>query len=113
VEIQVNKLRSNIQDFYRVSDIPNINKLNENGFKLQLQRASTRAEIRANIREQTKIAASASSPGPLESERKWKVWEEKFETYARSHLGDNGIPLSYVIRKNNLPRSNGNYGTTE
>jgi len=35
--------------------------------------------------------------------------EEKFETYARSHLGGNGIPLSYVIRKNDLPRSNGNF----
>ena len=38
-----------IQGFYRVSDIPNFNKLNENVFKLQLQRALTRAEIRANI----------------------------------------------------------------
>jgi len=86
---------------------------------LQLQRASTREEIRSNIRDQTKIAANASSPdqtkiaanasspGPLESERKWKVWEEKFETYARSHLGANGISLSYVIRKDDLPRLNG------
>jgi len=98
-----------VQDFYRVSDIPHINKLDHNKFILQLQRALTREEIRSNIRDQTKIAANASSPGPLESERKWKVWEEKFETYARSHLGANGIPLSYVIRKDDLPRLNGNF----
>jgi len=62
-----------IQYLYRASAIPQINKLDGNGFRLHLQRSLTRAEIRANIREQTKIAANASSPNPLESKRKWKV----------------------------------------
>ena len=74
-----------------------------------MQRALARKDIRSNIREQTKIAANASSPGPLDSERKWKIWEEKLEIYARSHLGANGIPLSYVIRKDDPPRLDGNF----
>ena len=98
-----------VHDFYRVSDIPHINKLDHNKFILQLQRALTREEIRSNIRDQTKIAANASSPGPIESERKWKVWEEIFETYARSHLEANGISLSYVIHKDDLLNGNFSY----
>ena len=34
---------------------------------------------------------------------------QKFETYARSDLGANGIPLSYVIRKDDLPILNGDF----
>ena len=98
-----------VQDFFRTSSIPHINTLNENGFKSHLQRALARSDIRSNIKDQMKIAANASSPGPLESERQWKQWEEKFTNYARSHLGANGIPLSYVIRKNNEPNLTGEF----
>lgn len=98
-----------VQDFFRVSAVPHIDDLDENGFKSQLQRALARAEIRSNIKDQTKIAAAASTPGPLESERQWKQWEEKFTNYARSHLGANGIPLSYIIRKNDTPNIGGTF----
>ena len=98
-----------VQDFYRVSGVPHVNNLDRNKFILQLQRALAREDIRSNMREQTKIAANASSPGPLDSERKWKIWEEKFITYTRSHLGANGIPLSYVIRKDDQARTDGNF----
>jgi hypothetical protein len=98
-----------VKDFFRISSIPHINTLNENGFKSHLQRALARSDIRSNIKDQMKIAATASSPGPLESERQWKQWEEKFNNYARSHLGANGIPLSYVIRKNDEPNLNGEF----
>ena len=56
-----------------------------------------------------KTAADAASPGPLESERKWKTWEEKFENYCQAHIGAAGIPLSYVIRENDAPDTDGTY----
>ena len=98
-----------VQDFFRVSTVPHINDLTEPMFISQLQRALTRAEIRSNIKDQTKTAADAATPGPLKSEREWKQWEEKFTNYARSHLGTNGIPLSYVIRKNDAANINGTF----
>ena len=65
-----------VQDFYRISKAPSIVGLNENSFKTELDRALNRAEIRTSMRKQSKIAADAASPGPLESEKIWKEWEE-------------------------------------
>ena len=42
----------------------------------------------------------AASTGPLENEKQWKHWEEKFVNYTRYHIEANGVPLSYVIREN-------------
>jgi hypothetical protein len=97
------------QDFYRVSETPTIIGLNEITFKGQLDRALARAEIRKVLTSQTSTSAGAASPGPLESEKMWKQWEEKFINYTRSHIGANGIPLSYVIRENDDPNPNGEY----
>lgn len=98
-----------IQDFRRISGTPSIVGLNQVVFKSQLTRALNRAEIRKNLSDQASITAKAASPGPLENERQWKQWEEKFVNYARSHIGSNGIPLSYVIRENDAPDIEGEY----
>ena len=52
---------------------------------------------------QTKRLADAASQGPLEKEKQWKHWEEKFVNYTRSHIRANGIPLSYIIHDNEDP----------
>ena len=92
-----------VQDFRRVSATPTIVGLNEHTFKSQLSRALDRSVIRKTLVDQTSTAASEASPGPLENERKWKQWEEKFTNYLSLHLGSNGVPLSYVIRTNDDP----------
>ena len=97
------------QDFYRVSVEPSIAGLDEPGFKEQLDRATKRADIRKNLKAQTKTSAEAATPGPLESEKHWKQWEEKFINYTRCHIGVNGIPLSYVIRENDEPDHDTDY----
>lgn len=95
-----------VDDFYRVSSVPSIVGLSEVSFKFQLHRALARDEVRKNLKSQTKTTADAASPGPLKNEREWKQWEEKFTNYCASHLGANGIPLSYVIRKDDEPAAN-------
>ena len=92
-----------VQDFYRISAEPSVADLDGPTFKEQLDRATKRADIRKNLQAQTKTSAEAASPGPLESEKHWKQWEEKFINYARCHIGVNGVPLSYVIRENDDP----------
>ena len=61
-----------VQDFYRVSEEPGIVGLSENIFKSQLERALIRSDIRKSMALQTKTAADAASPDPLESEKQWK-----------------------------------------
>ena len=98
-----------VQDFRRTSSTPTIIGLNARTFKSLLFRALDRATIRKSLQDQSSSASAAASPGPLESERKWKAWEEKFVNYCRSHLGANGIPLSYVIREHDAPDTNAHY----
>ena len=86
-----------IRDFYRVSGVPEIVGLSAVTFKAQLDRAAARAIVRKNMESQTKTSAEAASPGPLENEKQWKHWEEKFVNYAKAHIGADGVPLSYVI----------------
>ena len=98
-----------VQDFRHVSETPTIVGLNAITFKAALSRALDRATIRKALKEQSSTATTAASPGPLESERKWKSWEEKFVNYCRSQIGANGIPISYVIRDNDDPAEKDKY----
>ena len=41
-------------------------------------------------------------PRPLVSEAKWHEWEPAFENNLSSGFGVDGIPLSYVIRKEEI-----------
>ena len=96
-------------DFYRVSTTPTIENLNEESFKKDLRVALIRATTHEALSEQTKITAQSASPGPLESKRTWKQWEEKFTNYTRSYIGTHGIPLSYVIREEDSPDDTNEY----
>ena len=92
-----------VQDFRRASGTSLIVGLNEISFKQQLTRALDQAVIRTSLKDQTTTTLSEASPGPLDNERKWKQWEEKFVNFTQTHMGSNGIPLSYVIRENDEP----------
>ena len=70
-----------VMDFFRAMDVPHVNGLTEAQFRNQLQRAIARSEVCANMKENASTAADTASPGPLESKRKWKTWEEKFVNY--------------------------------
>ena len=63
-----------------------------------------------NGKSKKKSSAVATSPGLSENQKKrWRHWDEKFFNYTRSHIGANGVPLSYVIRENEEPDFNGEY----
>lgn len=98
-----------VQDFQRVSGTVSIVGLNQHTFMVQLRRALARADIRKSLKDNSSTASDAATPGPLDSERKWKQWEEKFINYTRAHLGSNGIPLAYVIRENEAPNTDGTF----
>ena len=92
-----------VQDFYRVSLTPSIVGMTKTDFQQALSVASTRSEVRDNLRSQSATSAKEATPGPLVNERKWKEWETKFDNYLSTLIGSNGVPLSYVIRTNDDP----------
>ena len=89
------------QDFHRISKVPTVIGSNGSQFLADLRRDEIRDKIRKTLKESD--VPSVANPGPLTKESKWKEWEEKFINYLRLHLGANGVPLSYVIRKNDEP----------
>ena len=93
-----------VNDHYRVSATPDIYGMSENGFKSVLEQSVVRAKIRDTLMKESNIKAAAADPGPLDSEKKWKKWEEKFTNYLRCLIGTFGVPLSYVIRDNKSPK---------
>ena len=92
-----------IQDFYRVSSQPSITGLSQLTFKMQLEIALARAIVRKIVKNNVSTSADAANSGLLKLEKEQKQWEEKFINYTRSHISANGVPLSYVIRKNKDP----------
>ena len=98
-----------VQDFYHISGLPSIVGLSGVTFKSQLDRASTRSNIRKSMENQTKSSADAASPRLLENEKQWKHWEETFVNYAISYIGANDVTISDVIRENEDPYINGEH----
>ena len=91
------------QDHRRVSKQPSVEGMNQNDFLAELDRSSERARIREQMLSDSPVKSKEASPGPLESESKWHEWENKFENYLSTLLGVDKVPLSYVIRENDLP----------
>ena len=76
---------------------------------MALKKGLAQEEIRNSLRELAKTATDEASSGPLEKEKQWKEWEEKFIIYLQPHLGVNGVCLAYVIRENTEPEHGGNF----
>ena len=51
----------------------------------------------------SRTVTDAASPGQLTNETKWDDWREVFQNFLRSIPGQDGVPLSYVIRTNVVP----------
>ena len=96
-----------VKDFYRISLTPTTNELDRASFATELTRARAREEVRLQMVAQSDVKSKAASPGPLVSESTWTEWEPKFANYLSVIMGINGVPLSYVIRENDLPNRQG------
>ena len=98
-----------VQDFYRVSEEPSIVGLTKSTFLADLDAALSRAEVRQTLKSNSDTSSKVADPGPLKSELEWREWEEKFTNFLGCIIGVNGIPLSYVIRDNDEPDTDGQH----
>ena len=76
-------------------------------FLMQLDRALEQTKVRKNFRYDSEKKSKEASPGLLKSEREWIDWKAKFANYCSSLVGVNGVSLSYVIRENDNPPTEG------
>lgn len=72
-----------------------------------LVQAGERAEVSKKMEDDSDTNSIEATPGPLNSEQVWTEWQPKFINYISTILGVNGVPLSYVIRDNELPDRDG------
>ena len=68
-----------------------------------------REDIRKKLIDQSNTKAKQASPGPSESENKWKERESKFINSLSTIIGFNVVPLYYVVREKDNPDANGDF----
>lgn len=92
-----------VQDFERVSMQPTIHGYTQEAFITELQVAAKRSTIRKQEADRSDTISREAAPGKLKDERKWNDWISGFKNMLSALFGVTGIPLSYVIRDNDLP----------
>ena len=90
-----------VQDFARVSGVPSLADFDGDqvAFRLALDVASNRADVRKIEKDQSDTVRKAADPGKFKDERKWPEWEPAFVNYLSTIPGVSGVPLSYVVRE--------------
>ena len=92
-----------VHDFYRCSEDPSIEDIDEDDFLQALSVADERLQVRTSASKKSDQLSREASPGKLDSERKWNTWESGLVNYLSTIPGSFGVPLSYVIRENEDP----------
>ena len=109
---RIKKLKALIhwaKDFRRCSLPVTIDGLDLNSFNAALDVAGRRQEICQQLIDGSEMVMKEASPGKLVSEAKWNEWAPALENYLSSGFGVDGVPLSYVIRRNEVPDHAGTY----
>jgi hypothetical protein len=77
--------------------------LEEESFLKAIRESAKREVIREAAKENAESLAKAASPGKLTGEKVWDTWKAGLENQLSMLYGVNGVPLVYVIRKNEVP----------
>ena len=96
-----------VQDCYRANDVPNHEHFDDE----VSAEALSMAKIRVSDVELVSANTKAAEPGKFKDERKWPEWEKAFTNYLSVVPGVTGIPLSYVIRDQEVPTPGAEYQT--
>jgi hypothetical protein len=92
------------QDFRRISREPTLDGIeNINDFKDAIEQARQRAQMRKHTSEESESLIKSSDPGKLKKNKEWLQWSRSLKNYLSTILGQDGVPLSYVIRENEDP----------
>ena len=82
-----------VQEFSRVSKMPNIDDLDEAPLRVAFGVSAQRSTIRNQEAKDSSSVSSKASHGKLKDDRKWNEWITGFENILSTILGVNGVPL--------------------
>jgi hypothetical protein len=90
-----------VQDFRKISRASTLDGIGAmpEDFKPAIETAKQRAQIRRHNAEESDSLSTASDPGKLKRQKDWLVWSRSLTNYLLTILGQEGVPLSYVIRE--------------
>ena len=92
------------QDFRRISRVVSLDGIdNAVAFKLVIETARQRAYIRKFNAEEDSGLSKAADPGKLKRQKEWTAWSRGLKNYLSTILGQDGVPLNYIIRANEQP----------
>jgi hypothetical protein len=90
-----------VQDFTRIGEVSSIDEFDgdPDAFRAALDVVSDRADVRCIEKEQSNTVSKAADPGKFKDERKWPEWEPAFVNNLSTIPGVSGVPLYYVVCK--------------
>jgi hypothetical protein len=92
------------KDFLRVSREPSLDGIvDREEFKEALEIARQRAVIRQHNADESAQVSKSADPGKLKRQKDWVVWSRSLENYLSTIMGQDGVPLSYIIRAEDAP----------
>jgi hypothetical protein len=92
------------QDFRRISREVTLDGIADApAFKVVIETARQRASIRKHNAEESDGLAKAADPGKLKRQKEWTAWSRGLKNYMSTILGQDGVPLNYIIRDNAQP----------
>jgi len=105
---KTNLLKASInwaQDFRRISREVSLDPAvtDEAMFRDQIETARQRSIIRKYNTDESDGLSKAADPGKLKKQKDWTSWSRGLRNYLSTILGQDGVPLSYVIREESEP----------
>ena len=99
------------QDHQQCSEDPDLDDIaNADKFKESLLVSAQRASLRRTDAEHVDTISKAADPGKFKDEKKWPDWEPAFMNYLSMIPGVRGVPLLYVVRENDAPHHETDFG---
>ena len=88
------------QYFRRISWTPSLIGIsNAVEFRAAFEAARQRDRIRKYSLEESASFGKAANPGKLKRNKNWITWSRAINKYLSTIIGQDGVPLSYVIRE--------------
>ena len=88
------------QDFRRIGQKPSlIGFSNAAESRAAIEAAINMSSIRKIILGESTILSKAANPGKIKRQKYWITWSRALKNYLSTILGQDGVPLIYVIRE--------------
>ena len=98
-------------DFEQVNRVPTLVRLDQDSFRSALKKSGEHSAVIKNHNDHSDTISREAALGPLKGEKDCTRWSEALENQLNTLYGTLGVPLTYVIRKLEIPDETTVYST--